>query len=211
VVDASGKLKLEKQIPTTSGISIGMSLMVAPDSSLVFIGHEDFNASKLIRVGVTGEITAQKRLAGVFQLIRPVVVDGNLQLFGYDDYQSTSILLDARLEEVRREQIKHRSDFFANLAYRMPDQSLVLFGRAVHSIGEQYASGIAHVDPTLQTAKKLELLRAPFYDYGSIDAAVPTGNDGEFVTARRLLKHIPGNEVSNEARVGVALDFIQIQ
>lgn len=210
MLDANGKVKWEKQIPTTSGISRAKSLMVAPDSSLIFVGDE-MGETELFRISETGELAATKKLIGSFQFVRSVAPDGILQVYGYVDHLSTAIIFNARFEEVGRAQGTRASDFYANLVFRMPDRSLVLFGRAVHVFGEQFASGIAHVDSTLQSVKKLELVHAPFYDGGSIDAALPTGKEGEFLTAKKLLKHVPGNELSNEARIGTALDFVQIK
>lgn len=214
-LDSAGKMQWEQHIPTTLiGLIGNRSLLVAPDSSLVFAGHvNSTNKTELFRVSSTGEVITKKLLSGNFQFLRHVAPDGMLKIFGDSNKSSIISTLDNQLEETHRIQGDQPSEFYTtdHLAYLMQDQSLVLFGENIQSGGAQYSSAIAHVDSTLQSAKKIELVHAPFYDSGVINAATPTGNDGEFVTARSVLKHIPEHEVSEEAHVGVVLNFIQIK
>ena len=211
MLDTAGKIKWEKQIPTRFDTIDGtQSMLVASDSSLVFAGYRT-GKTELFRISVAGELTAKKSLDGLFAFVRPVIPDNFLQLYGLNptDKAFESITFNDCLEETRRIQGGHGFDFGGRFAYRMPDQSLVLFGAEHHAL---YKSAIAHVDPQLRSAQKIELIHdAQFYDNGFIDAAAPTGNVDEFVAARKLLKHVPGNEVSEEARVGLVLDFIQIK
>lgn len=210
VLDASGKVQWEKQIPTAfDTIDRVKSLLVAPDSSLVFAGQRSYG-TELFRVSMAGEVTAKKSLVGVFQFVRPIVPDGMLQVHGFaepkgDDTLFATITLSDQLKEIQRVQGKQASNLSDKLAYRMPDQSLVLFGTVSHSVkGDK--SAIAHVDPTLQSAQKLELIHAPLMDNFSIDAATPTGNDGEFVTARMVMsRSVPSAELT----ANLVLDFIQ--
>ena len=216
MLDSAGKVKWEKRLPTAFDTIDGIqSILVASDSSLVFAGRRSYE-TELFRISANGDLISKKSLAGVFQFVRPIVPDEMLQIYGFvepkgDDTLFAMITLNEQLEEIHRTQGKQASNFSINLVYRMPDQSLAMFGRAIHSMGEQYASGIAHVDPTLQSSQKLELAHAPFYDGGSIDAATPTGNVGEFLTARKLLEHQPNEGRIGLAPVGIALDFIQVK
>jgi hypothetical protein len=209
-LDSSGKVQWEQHIPTTFNNIEGVrSLLVAPDSSLVFAGYR-LDQTELFRVSITGDVVAKKLLPGYFQFLRPVVPDGMLKIFGGTNKLFVISTLDNQLEETHRVQGDQPSAFNADhLAYRMPDQSLVLFGENLHSSGEQYTSAVAHVDPTLQSAQKLEMVHEPYSDYFVINAATPTGKDGEFVIARALLKHQANEGRIGLERIGVVLDFIQ--
>jgi hypothetical protein len=207
-LDSAGNVKWEKLIPTTFGtIDEVEPLLVTADNSLVFSGRRIFQ-TELFRVSVTGDVQAKLLLAGQFRLVRPVVDDGILQVSGYTESGvSATITLDDGLAEVQRSEGPYPLKFKSRLAYRLPDQSLLLFGSAIRAGGAQFISRIVHVDRTLHAEQSLDLAHEPFYDNGYVKAAVPTGKHGEFVTARELLKHGP----DEESRVGAALDFIQIK
>lgn len=215
MLDSSGKLEWEKQLPTTfNGITSVKAMLNTTDDSLVLAGDGMMGKTEIFRISTSGKLLASKLLTGKFQFVRPVIPDGILQVYGdHNDTNDSNMLitLDSSLEELRRVPGKQSPDFSTHMAYRMHDQSLILFGSAVHTFGERYASGIVHVDPTLQFAQKLELAHSQFTDGGTVDAAAPTGNNGEFVTARKLLKHQPNEGRIGMAPVGVALDFIQIK
>ena len=98
-------------------------------------------------------------------------------------------------------------EFVVNLAYRLPDRSLVLFGSAVHDHGVSFTSRIVHVDPTLRAAQFLELARGPFQDSGFVKAASSAGREGEFVAARGVFTLGSGKD----ERRGAMLDFIQLK
>ncbi len=212
MLDSDGKVQWEKQIPTTFNNIDGVrSLLVAPDSSLVFAGYR-LDQTELFRINKAGEVVAKKLLPGYFQFLRAIVPDGKLKVFGGANKIFVISTLNDQFDETHRVQGDQPSTFDADhLAYQMPDQSLALFGKALHGWGEQYASAIAYVDPTLQSAQKLELAHSPFTDTGVIKAATPTENDGEFVTARGLLKHQANEGRIGLERIGLVLDFIQIK
>lgn len=211
MLGATGQIKWEKQIPTSFDTIDGtQSMLVASDSSLVFAGYRT-GKTELFCISMAGELTSKKSLEGLFAIVRPVMPDDSLQIYGLNptDKAFEVITFNDRLEETRRIQGGDGFDFGGRFAYRMPDQSLVLFGAEHHTL---HKSAIAHVDPQLRSVQKIELIHdAQFYDNGFIDAAAPTGNADEFVTARKLLKHVTRDEVSEEARVGLVLDFIQIK
>lgn len=206
----SGDTKWEKLIPTTFDAigDVGPSLVTAK-SKLVFCGGRANLGTELFRVSETGELEIRKKLSGQFALVRPVTTDGSLQLYGYPSANApfTTITVDDRFEEIRRTDAGRRLDFAAHLVYRMPDQSLVLFGSGIHAYGAQYTSRILYLDATLRSEQSIDLNRAPFSDSGFVKAALPTGNAGEFVVARNLIKLAPGDT----RPVGAALDFVQIR
>lgn len=211
MLDAAGKIKWEKQIPTAfDTIDEAQSILVS-DSSLVLAGYRMGN-TELFRISATGELSAKKNpVDGFFAFVRPIVPDGVLQLYGLNQTNKSfeSITLDDRFEEIKRVQGDHGLDFGGRFVYRMPDQSLVLFGGELH---ERYKSAVAHLDSKLQSVQKIELVHgAQFYDGSYIGAAAPTGNDGEFVTVKPLTKHQPDEGRIGLAPVGLSLYFFQVK
>jgi len=209
-LDRSGNARWEKLIPTTfDAIGDVGPLLVTKASRLVFSGSRANQGTELFLISRTGDLEAQKRLVGQFSLLRPVVSDGAFRLYGYpsENEPFRVITLDERLNEIRAIDARGRLNFSAYLAYQMPDQSLVLFGSGIHSSGERYTSRILHLDAALRSEQFLDLSRPPFRDTGFVKAAVPTGNAGEFVVARNLVKLAP----NDNHPVGAALDFIQIR
>jgi hypothetical protein len=211
VVDADGNTKWEKQIESWDGIGGALPPMVLSDSSLVFAG-KPFNKTELFRFNTDGDLVAKKSLTGNFIFVHTDTANGEIQLYGYDRDKriGTVLTLNSQFSEVQHIQGKEAPDSAPSLAYRMPDNSLVLFGRKIHTWGEQYTSAVAKVDSNLKSIEWIEVAHGVYSDTGTIDAAAPTGNSGEFVIARILmnLHEAPG---SDQARVGMALDFIQIK
>lgn len=212
MLDTSGKIVWEKQIPTAfDTIERAKSILMASDSSLVLAGYR-IDKTELFRISVTGKLIAKKKpLDGFFEFARPVVPDGVLQLYGLNqtDKVFELITLDDRLEEIKQVQGDHGLDFGGRFVYRMPDQSLVLFGRELH---ERYKSAVGHVDSKLQSVQKIELVHGePFYDGSYIGAAASAGSDGEFVTVKPLTKHQPNEGRIGLASVGLSLYFFQVK
>ena len=183
VLDAGGNVRWEKLFPMASDLAGSdefSPLLVMSDSSLVFSSNQ--NAStELIRVSSKGEPLASKQLPGRFQIVEPVTPDGKLQVLGWlaaDTAKTMTVLtLNNVLEEVGRAQ-RHSVDYFARVAYRLPDQSLILFGSQSHVFGETYTSQIVHLAAGLAIEQRLYLPRnqSPFLDSGSIWAAAPIGD-----------------------------------
>lgn len=211
MLNAAGKIKWEKQIPTTFNNIDGTESILVSGSSLALAGYRMGN-TELFWISATGELSAKKNpLDGVFAFVRHIVPDGVLQLYGLNQTKKVfeSITFDDRLEEINRVQGGNGFNFGGRFVYRMPDQSLVLFGAEHH---ERYKSAVAYVDSKLQSVQKIELIHgAQFYDGKYIGAAAPTGNDGEFVAVKPLLKHQPDEGHIGLAPVGLSLYFIQVK
>lgn len=209
--DAAGKIKWEKQIPTKFDVIDGAQSILVSDTSLAVAGYRA-GKTELFRINKEGELAVSKTpMDGFFYFVRPVVSDGALQLYGYNptDKAFELVTLNERLEEVHRAQGSREFYFGARFAYRLHDQSLVLFGAEQHDA--LYKPAAAYADLKLHSMQRLDLSHpAPFYETGYIDGVVPTGNDGEFVTIGRLLKHQPDEGRIGLDNVGLALDFIQV-
>jgi hypothetical protein len=221
LLDAAGNVAWEKQIPPQDGQPpIGEMVLMASGTSLMFSTSSNQNTD-VVRLDETGEVQARKQFVNSrFRLVRPVVPDGVVQLFGRpmlsDSTGVTVLSLDERLEEVSRIQGEPTA-YLAEIAYRMPDRSLVLFGSAVHSVGERYSTQLVHVDPTLRQAQRLDLPRDRVQDTGSIWAAAPTRDVGRFVAATRVMaRGLDSNHPERfgalpDFKHGAALDFIQLK
>ena len=220
VLDAGGNVRWEKLFPMSSDLAGSdefSPLLVMTDSSLVFSSHK--NAStELIQVSSKGELLASKQLPGRFQIVEPVAPDGKLQVLGWLAADTAKIMtvltLSNGLEEVGRVQ-RQSVDYFARVAYRLADQSLIVFGSRSHVYGENYTSEIVHLAAGLLTEKRLDppRNRSPFLDSGSIWAAAPIGEAGEFVSVRGLslapdFDDSGSSGVPQGFRRGVELDFI---
>jgi hypothetical protein len=210
VLDAAGNVKWERQIPTNDGRSAnpGEMGLMADGSSLVFSSYSGLN-TEVVRVSASGEVQARKQLPNSgFKLVHSVVPDGIIQILRSFSSKGpvglTAITLDERLEEVGRTQGQPTA-YAARVAYRMPDHALVLFGSAVHSVGERYTSQIAYVDPTLQHEQRLDLPRNNISDGGSIWAAAPAQDVGHFVIATTAYAH--GLDINHPERFGALPDF----
>lgn len=98
----------------------------------------------------------------------------------------------------------------------MPDRSLVLFGSKVSRSGAIYNSQVAHVSADLKSETNMSPLRDAISDGGSIWAATPIRNPGEFAAATMAIARdvIPdkpeGTGPVPGFRAGAVLDFLQI-
>lgn len=104
----------------------------------------------------------------------------------------------------------------SNVSYRLPDQSLMMFGAAMHTIGERYSSQVAHLDSGLQRTQALDVRRDTFSDNGMIYAAAPLNSTGRFATATvAVVKGYPDHPVQIAASTGflrgLALEFLQLR
>ena len=82
----------------------------------------------------------------------------------------------------------HLLPFLPRDVYRMSDGALVLFGSALHKIVGTLSSRVVHISPSLDAETFIDLLHAPFFDFGSISAATPGGRLVEFTAVRQLAK-----------------------
>lgn len=219
VLDASGRIKWEKQIstlfntffPDPRGI-----MLLATDKGFIFSATDNVN-TEVASVNANGELQAQRKFVGRFLLIHPSNPHNPPQIYG--SFTSNTmpprvvVTLNEKLEDVQTIQGDKPSDFAASRAFQMPDQSLLLIGANIHS-SRGSTSGVRHVDRLLQTEWSLDIdNKSGFFDAGTIEAGSPTQIPNEFVTARGLVakdennKNIGGNEA--DIKRGGRLNFLQ--
>ena len=221
LLDASGNVKWEQKIPSKikhySFISEGVN--VVQTGANLIISATDNTVTELISINSQGELQAQKKLDGYFQLVRPTSPDGLLQVYGSfvsnTKAPRVKLSLTEKLDEIERVQGDRPTDFATRRAYRMPDQSLVFFGSSIHSFGAQLRSGMVYADRLLQEDRLMAFDKAGFQDGGTIDAAAPGNQPGEFVTARWVFTLDPGSnnpeDGASRFRRGAVLNFVQLK
>lgn len=211
VLDARGQTRWEKLIPTSFDKlrDIG-PLLATANSGLIFSGLGD--GTEIFRVSASGELEAQAKLSDEFLIFsRPEGANETLQMYGNSTTgPSRSVELDDKLRVIGRTQATEKIGFDPYLAYRRPDHSLVLFGTGGPADKWQR---ILLLDPTLQQKGSIEFPPEKYADFMALKAATPTGQEGEYVTARLLQMRVPGTSgISTRFDpVGAALDFIQVQ
>ena len=182
MLKGDGDVAWEKLIPTSlpNGVIEGVdSAQIASDGSLLLVGYRS-PASELLRIGANGELLARKKLFDQYWLVKGVVTDGRLQIFGGAHHRNHELLtLNDRLDVVKQTNGKRLSAFLTHEVYRLPDESLVLFGA---SSGAPSLSRAVWLSATLDSERHIDLARKPYADGGFIAAATPTGTAGEFAT-----------------------------
>jgi hypothetical protein len=121
--------------------------------------------------------------------------------------------LGVDLAEVDREALP--AGISSEITYRMPDQSLVIFGSQIHEYGEQYTSKVAIYDHQTRSLRLIDPNRSMFTDTGFIDCAVPIDEDGQFVAAtiavaRGFTEHVVPNEMKPGFSRGAAMEFFTL-
>jgi len=217
-LDNAGNVKWEKLIPIlpqsiNSFASSEGRVLLSKSDHIVFSATDNVN-TELISVGANGDVLAQKKLSGRFLFVHPVNPDNLLQVYGTLVPTDTSLRITLSLNDafdvIQRVEGNAPTDFAARFVYRMPDQSLVLFGSSVHLyFGETYRSGVVHVDSSLHEEQSIDLTKSGFLDKGSIWAASPTNNFGEFITARKLASTTK-SESGNLDFLGVVMNLIKL-
>lgn len=220
-LDSTGNIKWENDIPLAglmSTFEVG-PLIVLANADLVFAATDN-NSTELIVVSSTGALQARKRLAGRFILVRPVASDDHVQIigrFGADKETITTVTYGDTLEEIDQSH-RRSADYFARVAYRLPDHSLVVFGSRSQVLGGGYASQIVYLTSGLFTEQRIDPPgnRSPFLDSGSIWAAGADGSAFSFITARSLsLMDGSSNNLLRgmppQFKSGAVLDFVQLK
>ena len=222
IIGGDGQIKSETQIRPSvkfAGFDVG-PIVRDPNSDASFVFSATDNIStEIVRANTSGTAEVARQLSGRFLLVRPVTSDGLLEIFGafLSDAQTPTVtmLLDDQLKETSRAEGFLSPNIAARLAYRMPDRSLMLFDSGVEHSGAVYFSRVVHVAPDLRSEGYVDLSRDKIFDGGSIWAAAPTGNLGEFAVAtlaavHRLDAKTPPEPVAGFTR-GAVLGFVQIK
>jgi hypothetical protein len=218
-LDDPGHIAWEKQIEKRVATSQTPSLpavdgfaLIADAEALTLSSTDNLN-TEVLRFTVSGSLIAQRDLEGRFLLIHHVGTDPKIEVFGSSPSTSmnTIVLLGNNLEEMQQVQGAAPARFIARRAYRM-SRSLVLFGSRVHESGEHYTSAAVVVDPQLESEHFFDFSESGFSDAGSIWAAAPTKNVGEFVSARSLVKIEEGRATpaaEGDFQRGAVLTFLR--
>jgi hypothetical protein len=225
VLNAEGKVKWEKLISPSSELATALGVMhtvlLPVGADLVFSNTDNTN-TEVIRLSPSGEIQARRQFSGQLRLVRPVVPDDIVELWGTSrdvPQSSMAITLNERLEEVRRIEGYPKWTFFPTVVYRMPDRSFCLFGTSTHTFGQNRRTGVAHVDRDLQSARLFEPIAwpSPYFDTGQLTAAAPLGSTGEFAVAMPIalheidVNHFDRRNVPQGFTRGMALDFVEVE
>ena len=215
-LDVNGKKKWESLIPALSKDvqanwsppeSLPYKTNYAPNQSLqasdveegtvllsigrnIVFSATDGVMSELISLDAQGRLIAQKKLNGRFRLAHPIIDDSQLQAFGsfFSGNQSphSLLFLNEKLELVRQVQSESAFNFLVRQIYRLPDQSLMLFGSNINRFSNGYTAGVIHVDNELKNTKKIDLEKSGYLGGSSIYAASLSQKPSEFVIARSL-------------------------
>lgn len=216
LLDAAGQVQRDVQFPTLDGrmAGLGTTLMVV-GSNLVFSSYTGLN-TEVVRLTSSGEIQARKlwRL-GAFELVRSVTADTTVQLIGmllepHGHGTMTILTLNERLEEESRVEGR-QSTYGAEVAYRLPDHSFILFS------AKNDKANIVVADEHLQSQRRLALPRRKLSSVGRIEAVVPVPKRRTFVVATLGIAdgvkdpEQEGFGALPNFRRGTVLDFVQLQ
>jgi len=208
-IDPKGDIVWERLIPpeVDNAIDGVWSALSATDGTLAFTGHSN-QKTELLRTGMTGEVLTRRQFPHRYLLVKSLVPDNRLRIFGGNREDIQELLtLDDQLSTQEQVRGRHLPAFIPHDLYRMPDQSLVLFGSGFHTTFPRFSSRVVSLTPRLEAESYVDLLHKPFVDAGVVKAATPTGTPGEFTTVRQLQKDAPGIE----AQVGAAIDFVRVR
>lgn len=218
---ADGKKKWEKLVPVSEKI-IGSpnevsQLQLTSDGGLVFVATRNGIGSEIIHINTTGEVTASKFFDEPLRLIRPIGDDKNIGVISTTTMNSSAkklvvMNLDKDLKEISR-LTESQKPAAINAAYRLPDNSLRLFGNQYDFRTRAYAVAM-ELDASIRHMQTLDLSVGGESYW--INDAVPLEKPGEFATIRTAIKpndigSNPTDEQLDEVRRGVALDFINFQ
>jgi hypothetical protein len=207
-LDETGKTIWSKTAPvvnTPTGIEPYVSpLQRLSDGSFALVTPSD--NTTVVHVSPNGEITT-KAIKGRFIIALSLDAEHDLQLVS-PFIPLTRITLNSDLREIDRRTSPAFEDLSIRSAYRLPDQSLMLFGEGAR-VGNGYAHAMK-VDAALQHAESVYL--SPEETSIWVEAAVPLSKPGEFACVRKASEpegvSIAGARTPEEIRIGAALDFI---
>jgi len=209
--DTSGKTKWEKLLPISKQLGTVdriSPIQMAADGSFVFVAQR-IDDSEIVSVKPDGDIAARHFLNGLFTILLPTQEQAptDIQLLSIFTGKLTRITFSHDLQETGRATEEHE-DGVVHLAYRMPDQSLMLFGSKPNSRGGENYAWVMHIDPAHHEGT---LTLAPDAESLWIDAGVVTNKSGEFASARRVFKPFKPGQETFDLRLSAALDFISIK
>jgi hypothetical protein len=213
--DTTGKIKWDTLVPVTDTIigspnlNFTNPIQMESDGSFAFIGKQNSDGTELVSVNPNGDIVARKVLKGQFTIALPVNDEKHkdIQLLSIFTGALTHITFSSDLQEIGRVTEEHKNGV-VHLAYRLPDQSLMLFGSEPNSRGVEYYAWAMRIDPAHHEAA---LNLAPDSESLWINAGAVANQPNEFVSARRVFTPFRHGQETVEHRLGAALDFMSIK
>ena len=181
------KKKWETLIPMTElGGWDEVSILPRPDGSFVFAAGRNTLETELIHVRHNGDVENRKTLPnGAYLIVQPIDKDDSkLEVVSVLTKKwLAAITFNDDLEETSHS-IEPGEYGTATTAYRLPNQSLVLFGSRVYSQDSDVPE-VLKVDAALRNVQTLYF--QPKNAYGWVADAVPTVTPGEFASIRDVL------------------------
>jgi hypothetical protein len=210
--DANGALKWETFEPMSQGNTPPSNYIEIPpdyitplqmtaDGGFVFAAQRTPVGTEVLSIGSKGEVRARTVVAtGFFTLVRSTNGDPDLQLISHGTTSTTLIALDKNLHETKR-LTEAGEPGNTNTAYRLPDQSLILFGSSVASEHPTLSrASIAKLDATLRNKQLLPFPSNHDALSFGVNDALSTATPGEFASIRRVI----GQDAST-----LTLDFVR--
>lgn len=214
-IDSSGEIKWEKLLPvssTSEGFDYVSPLQATWDGGFVFAASR-WVGTRIIRLNASGEVTASRMLADNFILMQSAPTDHDIHLLSSQTESLTHLTLDNDLKEVGRLAGEHTVGE-ADVAYLLPDRSLMIFGAKHDRDGLYYGAQVMHVNAELKSEKTT--LLGEKLESGWSRAGVPLSRADEFVSIRTAInpKKLGANRTAKqlqEGQLGAAMDFIQLK
>ena len=203
-----GKVKWEKLIPFGKNAGTQeLTVTHASDNGFLFAAGRNGFETEIMHVSSSGDIEARNIISKSFMLVHPVEPDGKLQLISTDSpmdsdpIQLTLVTLNDKLQETGRITESHEPGTVKQ-TYRLPDQSLMLFG-GISRPGHSSFARVMKLDPTLKHEQVLELTSEPDTSFW-VEAAAPLDKPGQFAFVREV-SDADGNNSH------IALDFVALK
>ncbi len=214
-LDERGNTQWEKLIPIADKAGYDeMSQLQALGNGFAFTATRNSIGTEVVRISEDGKTVASNVFDDNFTITLPVQPAKDIQLVSMPTKEFTRITLNNELKETGRVTEKHGFGV-VDMAYRLPNQSLVAFGAEDNGKGTYFVAQVMYFDSELKN-KKAVLLGAKGESYWT-KAAIPLDKPGEFVAVRSAIdpkllnfgQH-PAEEQLAAVRLGIGLDFIKL-
>ncbi|MDR3432604.1 MAG: hypothetical protein P4L95_12010 [Rouxiella aceris] len=221
-LDTTGNIIWQKFIPFKFG---ALSTVIARDISLFKTDHglifsaTDSNNTEIVSLTELGDIRTRNKISGFYTLVKPLGEVGDLQLIGREPILDSSppvtllISLDSTLQPTRRVKKPGDDNFFANITYKMPDNTLVGFGEGMHWFGRREQGEMLHFDQQRQELQRNSLEIDGIYSAGQIWVACPANASNEFWVAKLALSEDFVNHGTSQSgfKLGMIIQRIKLQ
>jgi hypothetical protein len=215
-LDGNGQVKWKKLIPLSDkleGYDFISPLQTTANGGFILVSARSLYGTRVIHINANGEVVASKMLTGTFVAALPMKEESDIQLVSKETENLTRVTLNSDLKEIDRITEAHEIGE-ADMVYRLPDQSLIIFSAKHNKDGTYYQARVMAVNSRLKDEKTV-LLGERFESYHA-QAGIPLDKVGELVSIRKAIKHSDlGIKATDEQladiRTGVGLDFITLK